>query len=563
MKNLSWIAALLGVFVLTAYGLALSFIGQDAKIGMDAASEVAVGLPGWVHPLGAAGALLLLAGVAGGWSQLKALGDDQTTGKLTTAAFAVALVFSVGIVLNIIAQRKDERWDLTATKRFTLAQQSIDIARALDREVQVVAFFPTGSPEEQNFRTLLENYQRESTLIKAEFHDPYDSPVLAEQYKITSTGGTVVVKVDQAEQRLEFDTSEQAFTNALLKATSGKTHTVCTVTGHGESEALDDQSPEGLGVAMGRLQGANYTQKSVNLLTDTVTPETCEVVILAGPRTELAPTERDRLAQYVTGGGGLLAMLEPMATPETAADFARYGIGVGKDVVIEADPNRQVQGGDPTFVLLDTTSVDAHPITAKLQGIMLMRTARSVAKADVAVEGVDVLPLLHASAASWGETTIVDGQVQAAPDEGQDRIGNVPLAVAAEVKDPSSVRTVTKLAVAASADAPKVSLETGAPAAAPVAISAKPGGKVVVFGDSDFAGNQAVLAGTNQDLLLNTVAWMVGEDEQISVRSNEAGAGKLVVDVIGLFASGIVSLLVVPGLTIAGAIGTWLVRRRQ
>jgi ABC-type uncharacterized transport system involved in gliding motility auxiliary subunit len=117
--------------------------------------------------------------------------------------------------------------------------------------------------------------------------------------------------------------------------------------------------------------------------------------------------------------------------------------------------------------------------------------------------------------------------------------------------------------VAASADAPKVSLEAGAPAAAPVAISAKPGGKVVVFGDSDFAGNQAVLAGTNQDLLLNTVAWMVGEDEQISVRSNEAGAGKLVVDVIGLFASGIVSLLVVPGLTIAGAIGTWLVRRRQ
>jgi hypothetical protein len=62
---------------------------------------------------------------------------------------------------------------------------------------------------------------------------------------------------------------------------------------------------------------------------------------------------------------------------------------------------------------------------------------------------------------------------------------------------------------------------SAAPAAAPVpaAFTPKAGGKVVVFGDSDFASNQLVDQLTNKDLLLNTIAWMVGEGDQLAVRA--------------------------------------------
>ncbi len=565
MRALSWLAGLVGFLLLVVYGIAFWALGADASLGLDgdAAGKVALGVPTWTHGIGAAGALLFGFFLASSWKSLKAAAEDQGTARSTTALFGVALMFAVSIVVNIMGQRWDKRWDLTATKRYTLAEQSVDIAKGLNREIEVVAFFPAGSPEETNFKDLLANYQRESTLLKVEFHDPYGDPLLAEKFKLTSTNGTVILKAGDSEQRLEFDFSEEAFTNALVKVSSDKQHTLCAVGGHDEMNETDDQTPTGMGVAATKLQGQNYTVKRISLVDSPPTPETCEVTLLAGPRTELLPLERDRLAQYVAGGGHLVAMLEPMATPELAADFARYGLTVGNDVVIETDPGRQMSGGDPTFVLLTEDSFDIHPVTQKIKGGVLMRTARSVQKGpDVA--GLEVQVLAHASQDSWGETSLANGQVEARPDEGVDLIGKVPLAAAVEVKDPAALRTTTEASLpAATTDGGTPSITVAAGAAEPVApIAPKAGGKVVVFGDTDFAGNQMVLAAVNQDLFLNSVAWMVGEGSQISIRANEAGKGKLTLDLVTTFLSAVVALVAVPGLTIAGAIGTWLVRRR-
>ena len=568
MRALSWLAGLTGFLLLVVYGVAYAFLGADASLGLegDAASNVALGVPTWTHGVGAAGALLVGFFLASSWKSLKAASEDQGTARSTTALFGVALVFAVSIVVNIMGQRWDKRWDLTATKRYTLAAQSVDIVKGLNRQIEVVAFFPAGSPEETNFKDLLANYQRESTLLRVEFHDPYGDPLLAEKFKLTSTNGTVILKAGESEQRLEFDFSEEAFTNALVKVSSDRQHTLCAVGGHDEMNETDDQTAAGMGVVATKLQGQNYTVKRISLVDSPPTPDTCEVTLLAGPRTELLPLERDRLAQYVAGGGHLVALLEPMATPELAADFARYGVTVGNDVVIEADPGRQMSGGDPTFVLLTEDSFDIHPVTQKIKGGVLMRTARSVQK-GAELAGLDVQVIAHASQDSWGETSLTNGQVEARPDEGVDLIGKVPLAVAVEVKDPAAVRTQTEasssVAAAGGEGTPNITVAAGAAPTAPVApIAPKAGGKVVVFGDSDFAGNQMVLAAVNQDLFLNSVAWMVGEGSQISIRANEAGKGKLTLDLVTTFLAAVIALVVVPGLTVAGAIGTWLVRRR-
>jgi hypothetical protein len=70
----------------------------------------------------------------------------------------------------------------------------------------------------------------------------------------------------------------------------------------------------------------------------------------------------------------------------------------------------------------------------------------------------------------------------------------------------------------------------------------------VVFGDADFISNQMLAAGNNQDLFLNAIAWMVGEQNQISIRSNEEGKGKLTLDLVSLFLTATLTLLVVPSL---------------
>lgn len=541
LRALGWLFGLVGFFLLLVSGLSFAFLDDP---------PMALKIVGGVGGAMIAGWLFL------DWGSLSNLGKDRTVLRSTAASVAAILALAVAVAANVVAYRYDKRWDLTETKRYTLAQQSIDVVKKLDQKVEVIAFFRSGWPEDQNFRDLMERYREHTTLLEVDYYDPYANPAMAEQNKVMSDMGTVILKVGENTQRLEQSFDEEAFTNALVRATATEQHSVCFVSGHGERAIDDESSAEGLGILKIKLEGVNYATSTISLLEAPPTPESCKVVVLASPRAELLPVERDRLAQYVAAGGSLIAMVDPLAVPETAADLSRYGVKVGNDVVIEADPYRQTDGG-PTYVLLDPSSFDIHPITSKLQGVAILALARSVGKGDD-IAGLNVQTLAHASEASWGETALSDPPDTWKQDEGVDLIGKVPLVAAVEVTDPAALRTTTDAPAAdPAAPAPAV------PATPAPELPKKAGGKVVVYGDGDFASNALVTAAVNQDLALNAIAWMVGEEDQISIRPNEAGKGKLTLDVVTLFLSAVIVLVVAPGIAVIGAVGTWIRRRRM
>lgn len=542
LRALGWLFGLVGFFMLVVTGLAFGFLDDP---------------PMAIKVLGGVGAAMIAGWLMLDWGSLSNFGKDQTVLRSTTASLTALVALGVAVTANMVGFRYHHRWDLTETKRYTLAEQSISTVKGLDKEVEVIAFFRSGWPEGDNFRDLMARYQEHTTLLKVDYYDPYANPTMAEQNKVMSDAGTVIVKVGDNVQRLETSFEEEAFTNALVRVTSDTQHAVCFVGGHGEREADDDASPEGLGILKLKLEGTNYKTSTIALLTTPPTPDACAVVVLASPRTELLPNERDRLAQYVAAGGSLVVALDPLTVPETAADFARYGLDIGEDVVIEADPYRQTDGG-PTYVLLDGSSYDIHPVTSKLQGVAILALARSVGKGEE-VPGLNVQVIASASESSWAETALQEPPDTWKGDAGVDIVGKVPLVATVEVTEPAALRTVTEAAAVVSPDgaapAPVVS-------AAPE-LAKKAGGKVVVYGDGDFLSNKLVTAATNQDLALNAVAWMVGEEDQISIRPNEAGKGKLTLNVVTLFLSAILVLVVAPGLTIIGAVGTWVQRRRM
>jgi ABC-type uncharacterized transport system involved in gliding motility auxiliary subunit len=130
--------------------------------------------------------------------------------------------------------------------------------------------------------------------------------------------------------------------------------------------------------------------------------------------------------------------------------------------------------------------------------------------------------------------------------------------VSIEVTDPSSLRTTSEaLPAAAGADGTVVTTTPSLLPAPPVAA----GGKVMVFGDGDFASNLLILKVQNQDLFMNTAAWMVGETDQLSIRANSAKKGKLELTELAVFGGGALALLGIPGLCVAGMVGTWVLRR--
>ncbi len=551
MRALGWLVAVIGALAVFAWGASYAVLMWMLETPV---------YPVALHLVGGAGFLMIGLWLFLDWGSLSHFGKDQTVQRSALAGVLLLVGFALTAAVNVVGHRYDKRWDLTQNKRFSVSDQTITVVGALDKEVEIVAFFMTGSPEEGNFQELLKGYTEASTLIKVNFYDPIGDNLMAKQEKITTEYGTVIVRSGESEQRITGKFDEEALTNAIVKATSAKTHTLCLIGGHGEVGTDQPGNPDGLDQVLGSLERQNYTITPVQLLTAQPTPADCEVLVLAGPKTDLLPGELDRMAQYVAAGGRLIVMIDPLQTPGLASDLARYGVKVGNDVVIEQDPYLQLAGGGPTFVVLDGKSFAPSPITEKLTtGAVVFPLARSVAKgADV--PGLTVTELARTSEMSWAETRLDDiSTVQPQPDDGVDRIGRVPVAVAVEVTDPAAI-PLTSAALAV----PSVE---GAPMAPPTApaepLPAKAGGRVVVFGDSEFAKNQFGAFGLNSDLLLNAVGWSADDTTQLTIRASEAKVGKLEAGLIPTTVAVLVAMLVVPGLALLGAVGTWMRRRSQ
>ena len=84
----------------------------------------------------------------------------------------------------------------------------------------------------------------------------------------------------------------------------------------------------------------------------------------------------------------------------------------------------------------------------------------------------------------------------------------------------------------------------------------------VVFGDSDFASNELIEAYRNRDLFLNTVNWLMGDVEAISIRPNRSRASRFQLSEEQFRTIRSLSLLVLPeALGMLGVLGWWSRRR--
>jgi len=469
----------------------------------------------------------------------------------------LAVTLGIVITANVLANRHDRRWDMTSTQQFALAPQSVAVVAGLNAEVQVLAFFPSGSMEESNFKDLMGSYLEHTTLLKPTYTDPVRDPMAARTNEITSAYGTVILQVGDKKQRLESSYGEEAVTNALIRLMSGKEHRICFTTGHEELDPDDDQGASGLGAMVTKLEGQNYTVAKVDLMREGGVAPTCEALVVADPRVEWLPPEREHLAAFLAGGGSVIVMLDPLHAPALAHDLERYGVKLASDIVLEQNPNYQLVGGDASYILLDKAGMAGHPLTDARKGAVLMRVARSVSKGTPG-PGMTVTELASTTEAAWGETDL-SGTTAPQPDAGVDLVGKVPLMALVEIADPGAIQVGARTMEGGGFAAATGGAAPAAPAEAPV--TRKAGGRLLVIGDSDFTTNELLDQLGNQDLLQNAVAWMVGEVNQVSIRPNAAGATSFTMDVVSGVVVWLASLIILPGLMVVGALATWMQRR--
>jgi len=467
-------------------------------------------------------------------------GEARRAGKYGTTAI-LGTLFAIAILgmLGFLSTRYHVRFDWSEQQVHSISDQTRKVLDGLDRDVHVVALF--AALDAAPVRELLERYEYESErFVVDEFADPNARPDLLQRYDIAPESlGRGLVRIAYGDESVEVsDVTEEKITNAMVKLTRTGEKRVYFLEGHNERAIEGTAASEAEGYARARdaLKNENYQDEKLLLAAVGAVPEDADVVIAAGPTRPLLRQEHEALAAYLGRGGALLVMVDPRAQTDLVDDLPQYGVLVGDDIVVD----RQLAiFGRATTPFANRYATD-HDITRDFRETTLFHVVRSIG----AAEGASMEEIVFTGPDSWAERDLVrffdEGAAELGPE---DLPGPVSVAVAGTVAPVDA-------APAADADADG----TAEPPAR---------GRLVVFGDADFASNELIDAYLNRDLFVNSVNWLLGDVEAISVRPNRSRASRFQPSAEEFQRIRLLSLFVLPELLAVLGVFTWWSRRRS
>lgn len=468
---------------------------------------------------------------------------ETRLGAMTSLSVIAMLAILIGV--NYLVSRRDKRWDLTATKSFTLSDQTVKVLNNLKAPVKVVVF---ERPQEfARFRDALGSYEYASKNIQVEYIDPDRQPARVKDYAVLNYG-TVVMEYDGRRENVMSD-REQDLTNALIKVTTGRQIKAYFIEGHGE-KSFSGSDRNGYSNVLDLLKRDNYTVDKLVLAQTTAVPADASVLIVAGPTADYLQPEIDAIKTYLRKSGKALFLLDPpigeSARPVTTLEglLKEWGITMGHDVVIDISGMGQLIGTDASVPI--AANYPPHPVTQNFTLLTAFPLAQSVsgeAGRNLPI-AASTQNLIQTSERSWSESdvkSLMSGGKVSLDEKAGDRKGPITIALSLSMDAP---------------DAPA----PPAPAAGETA-PPRPQMRLVVVGDSDFASNAASGVQGNSDLFVNMNNWLTQQEDLISIHPRDTGDRRVTLTADQQRRIGWMSLLIIPGLILGSGVYTWWRRR--
>jgi hypothetical protein len=488
-----------------------------------------------------------------------------------TLAISILLGLGILVLVNYIGSRRYARFDWTTTGRYSLSDKTVNVLKDLKTPVQITVFMTAGTPLYPEVDDLLKRYRAKSPMISVETLDPTrnlarsktfveemglrDFAVVfraGEKKKIVSKDRIVEYDYSRAmmggEPSVKNFRGEQEFTSAILAVTQGKVPKVVFTSGHGERKFDAPRERDGFSEVAESLKADNCTVESWASLGAGAVPEGADLVVVAGPRSPFTEAEREVLKKYLDAGGRALLFLDVEFSPGAGGALSDFGLApllssmgltLDSDVVVDPKNALPMMGAETVFA----KSYRAHPVTKLLTGMpVVFPLARSVSVSKAPVPGWKATPLVETSADGWGETNLKDLEKSGQPKkDDKDIAGPVSLAAAVEQDD-----------------APGALAEGGAKPAE----VAKKKGRVVVFGDADWASNAGIANAANRLLLSSAANWALERESLVAIPPKTADQVAVTLTRRDIGQVAFVVMLLLPLAAVAMGIAIWARRRK-
>lgn len=296
-----------------------------------------------------------------------------------TSAVITAVVLACVIILNaaiaLIGEKMPMKIDLTKDKIYEFSEQTNDVMKNLDEEINAYALIPEGTEGEaiDYITQYLEKYMLLSDKFNVKYIDPYEDPSF--MYKYTDDEaqvgiGSIIIECGDEFKVVPYNQiytqgysnevqidMEKKVTNAIMSVTGSlKTSNVYFTAGHGEYAAQNLKK---------LLLDEGYESKDIVLSTEKI-PEDAKIIFCVAPMADFTAEERDALDAFMDKDGRfVLVAAAGMQNMERLDGYLEeWGIKLNYDYVMEGDESSALMNnyGMPVPI----AKVNEHTITKKL-----------------------------------------------------------------------------------------------------------------------------------------------------------------------------------------------------
>lgn len=451
------------------------------------------------------------------------------------ALIVLAILVAVNILFSVLPS-KYTQFDISAAQLYSLTSDTKVVATNLDKDVTIYWITQAGK-ESTVLDKLLDRYQDLSDHITVVKKDPDTYPTFAQQYTDeTVVNNSLVVECGDKNRYISYDDiykvdttsyyttgsvsqsfdGEGQITSAIDYVVSDELPKIYLLSGHGEGALSDTFSDE--------LTRSNYeTVSDFSLLNVDEIPEDCDTLLINAPTSDISKEELTMLRSYVQGGGKLMVLSGPQkSTALTNLDslLVDYDVTITEGVVVDTDRDHyaftapyvlmpDIESSDITDPLTEASS---HVIVPIAQGLTVGSGSGATALLTTSDDAVS-------KAAGYAMTTY----------DKEDGDTDGPFTLAVSIEDSAA------------------------------------GGKIVWVSTDYLLDDMynSYSSGANLDFVMNSLSWMIGENDAVSIRAKSLNNSYLTISSSSATVLKVVMMGVIPACFLLLGIDELLRRRRM
>jgi len=337
----------------------------------------------------------------------------------------VLVVFSVVVMVNYLSRDYFTRFHWSTTSKHELSPRTLTLLHSLTNKVKVTIYYDQNEPFYGTVVSLLNEYRFANPRISIENVDYVRDAGTAQrvkmEYNLGLPSATNLVIFDCEGRKKVLDGNaltryvmepvpnekerefrhkptafegERIFTEALYAVTTPTLLNAYFLQGHREHPPESDAE-------FGFAKFVNVTKQNaivprpLSLLGTNGVPMDCNLLVIAGPRDALADFELEKIDQYLSQGGRLLALFNPVSiNRETKSEItgldkilAKWGIEIGNEIIHDFE-HTSPNGGGQDIIVRDFNP--QHPlVNPLLDSYLYLKQPRAVQKLKTSPQTAD------------------------------------------------------------------------------------------------------------------------------------------------------------------------------